>query len=344
MQNPQNSSEQSLSQELNSLMQVRQQLESQPAGQQSSATNHAEQILGNIKGKLSANSQDKQAQASIDEAQKLLKQQSTDPKQLASALERVEQDVRAARPNLAAMDDKDQARAEVQVKQPSADVNVQQPAPQVAVQQPAPDVKVQQPQPKVTVTQPPAQVTVEQPKPKVTVEQAKPDVNVTQAQPKVTVDQPQPKVTVDQPKPDVEVQQAKPDVKVQQQGQADVTVREESQANAEKQNHNATGATPSASSPDTTAAITPDNTVANMGRGLVGKTIYDAAGDEIGDVEDVTMGSGGKVDSALVDVGGFLGIGGKRVAIDASTLNQQGDRLVSSLTNAQVKELPAHKQ
>jgi sporulation protein YlmC with PRC-barrel domain len=336
-------------------MQVRQQLESQPAGPQSSATNRAEQILGNIKGNLTANSQDKQAQASIDEAQKLLKQQSADPKQLASALERVEKDVRAARPNLAAMDTKDQARAEVQVKQPSVDVNVQQPAPQVAVQQPAPDVKVQQPQPKVTVTQPPAQVTVEQPKPKVTVEQAKPDVNVTQAEPKVTVNQPDPKVTVDQPKPDVQVQQAKPDVKVQQQGQADVTVREESQANAEKQNSNAadtqtmnqpagkTAATPSTSSPDTTAAITPDNTVANMGRGLVGKTIYDAAGDEIGDVEDVTMASGGKVDSTLVDVGGFLGIGGKRVAIDASTLNQQGDRLVSSMTKQQVKALPAYK-
>ncbi len=79
-----------------------------------------------------------------------------------------------------------------------------------------------------------------------------------------------------------------------------------------------------------------------MGRGLVGKDVYGSNNSSIGDVEDVVM-QNSQVQSVLVDVGGFLGIGARRVAIPISSLSMQGDRLVTSMTEAQVRNLPEHR-
>ncbi|OWY03112.1 hypothetical protein B6V76_09610 [Thioclava sp. IC9] len=43
--------------------------------------------------------------------------------------------------------------------------------------------------------------------------------------------------------------------------------------------------------------------------------------DDVGEVSDVVLGTDGKVDAVLVDVGGFLGIGEKTVAISMDSLN-----------------------
>lgn len=49
------------------------------------------------------------------------------------------------------------------------------------------------------------------------------------------------------------------------------------------------------------------------------------AGDEIGSVGDVVFAPGGDIEAVLVDVGGFLGIGAKTVAVDLSALEMVPD-------------------
>jgi sporulation protein YlmC with PRC-barrel domain len=268
-----------------------------------------------------------------------------------------------------------QPSADVQVQQPAPQVAVQQPAPEVTVQQPQPKVTVTQPAPKVTVEQPQPKVTVEQTEPKVTVTQAKPNVTVQQPDPKVTVNQAKPDVKVQQAEPEVTVQQkVEPAVKVEQ-SQAEVKP-EPAQPSAMSADKSAEAPSPAmadaekpiapvevgkdgsemgsqtAATEDKPAATTGDqvtgsidrtpNPVVDMGRGMVGRSIYGSAGDEIGNVDEVVMAPDGRVGSALVHVGGFLGFGGKQVAIDVSTLQLQGERLVTNMTEEQVKELPAH--
>ena len=73
--------------------------------------------------------------------------------------------------------------------------------------------------------------------------------------------------------------------------------------------------------------------------------VVDAKGNEIGSVDDVMFDKKGKPASLRVDVGGFLGVGDKDVAMKASALKFDPDRkvLVTSMTKDQIKKLPASK-
>lgn len=78
---------------------------------------------------------------------------------------------------------------------------------------------------------------------------------------------------------------------------------------------------------------------------LIDAVIYGPQDEEIGTVAHVHgMGQALQV---IVDVGGFLGIGSKSVALDAAQLNFMRDEdgtvhAVCSLTKEQVKQLPEH--
>ncbi|MGH7077855.1 MAG: PRC-barrel domain-containing protein [Acetobacteraceae bacterium] len=48
---------------------------------------------------------------------------------------------------------------------------------------------------------------------------------------------------------------------------------------------------------------------------LVGATVYNDSGDNIGSIDDLLVNNSGKIDTAIVSVGGFLGIGSKLVAV-----------------------------
>ena len=78
---------------------------------------------------------------------------------------------------------------------------------------------------------------------------------------------------------------------------------------------------------------------------LMDAVIYGPYDEKIGTVAHVHgMGTATQV---IVDVGGFLGIGSKSVALDANQLNfmrdEDGDvHAVTSWTKEQVKDLPEH--
>lgn len=79
---------------------------------------------------------------------------------------------------------------------------------------------------------------------------------------------------------------------------------------------------------------------------LVGATIYGAADEKVGTISH--LHGEGAVPQAVVDVGGFLGIGSKPVLVNLSELNMMRDAQgnihgLTSWTKDQLKSLPEHR-
>jgi hypothetical protein len=79
---------------------------------------------------------------------------------------------------------------------------------------------------------------------------------------------------------------------------------------------------------------------------LVGRELVAATGASVGEVADVVTSEHGQVVQVIVDVGTFLGIGGRTVAIDPFHLTvEEGDgSLVVGLTREEIEALPAYEQ
>jgi hypothetical protein len=78
---------------------------------------------------------------------------------------------------------------------------------------------------------------------------------------------------------------------------------------------------------------------------IAGRDIVDITGADVGSISDVVVDSQGSPTLLMVDVGGFLGLGTRTVALDPATitLEQEGD-LLTSLTRDQIELLPAYEQ
>lgn len=82
---------------------------------------------------------------------------------------------------------------------------------------------------------------------------------------------------------------------------------------------------------------------------FVGTTVYGADDEHIGEIGDVILNSEGEVDAALVDVGGFLGIGEKEVAIGMDNLSFMADQdenlhLYTEFTEQELDEQPEYDE
>lgn len=69
-------------------------------------------------------------------------------------------------------------------------------------------------------------------------------------------------------------------------------------------------------------AVTPDQLTADN---LIGRTVYSANDENIGEVGDVLLSGDNKVEGFVLDVGGFLGMGEKHVAISPENLDIRAD-------------------
>jgi len=71
--------------------------------------------------------------------------------------------------------------------------------------------------------------------------------------------------------------------------------------------------------PATTMPATPRVTAAApgtiKGSTLINMDVRNSADEKIGDINDVIVGTDGKVEQVIVSVGGFLGVGARKVAI-----------------------------
>jgi hypothetical protein len=100
-------------------------------------------------------------------------------------------------------------------------------------------------------------------------------------------------------------------------------------------------------SPDGAAPVAPQSGPIGtmLPEDIAGRDIVDITGANVGAISDIIVDSQGNPTLLMVDVGGFLGIGTRTVALDPSTITfeQQGD-LLTSLTKDQIELLPAYEQ
>ena len=67
---------------------------------------------------------------------------------------------------------------------------------------------------------------------------------------------------------------------------------------------------------------------------MIGVTVRNAAGDSVGKIDDLLITDGGTLKAVVIDVGGFLGLGSKLIAVEpgAVVLRPGGDRFSAVLT------------
>jgi hypothetical protein len=81
--------------------------------------------------------------------------------------------------------------------------------------------------------------------------------------------------------------------------------------------------------------------------GILGKSVYSAANEDMGRVVDVIVKRTGEVRAAVIDFGGFLGVGSRTIAVDWSALrfptSGPMDHIILELTRDQVRLAPEYK-
>jgi len=105
-----------------------------------------------------------------------------------------------------------------------------------------------------------------------------------------------------------------------------------------------TRATPDARTEATSAlskgVIQPDQIRASQ---MIGSAVYDVHNRKIGSVKDLILDRDGKVAEVVVDVGSFLGVGGKYVAIDMSDIKANNNRLTLDRTKEQLQQMAEYR-
>ena len=80
---------------------------------------------------------------------------------------------------------------------------------------------------------------------------------------------------------------------------------------------------------------------------VLGKEVRSSADEDMGRVVDVLVDQAGHVRAAVIDFGGFLGVGNRKVVVDWTALHfapaDQPDRISLDLTRNQVKQAPEYK-
>jgi PRC-barrel domain protein len=110
--------------------------------------------------------------------------------------------------------------------------------------------------------------------------------------------------------------------------------------------------TPSTSA-STSSTSTPHVTATQLQPGQIratqmnGATVYDAHNQKVGDIKDIILDRDGKVAAVVLDVGAFLGIGGKNVAVGMNDLKITQDdnnkpRFTVDMTKDQLKSAQAY--
>ena len=83
--------------------------------------------------------------------------------------------------------------------------------------------------------------------------------------------------------------------------------------------------------------------------GILGREVRSAANEDMGRVVDVIVDREGTVRAAVIDFGGFLGVGSRKIVVDWGALRFGGvankrDSITLELTKAQVSAAPEYKE
>src|SRR5438045_2990025 len=84
---------------------------------------------------------------------------------------------------------------------------------------------------------------------------------------------------------------------------------------------------PSLATVQTTEATEPSVTVlgSRQAQSVLGRDVRSSAGENMGRIVDVIVDRSGRVRAAVVDFGGFLGVGSRKIAVDWNALSFDRD-------------------
>jgi sporulation protein YlmC with PRC-barrel domain len=162
-------------------------------------------------------------------------------------------------------------------------------------------------------------------------------VSVVPAQPQVQVQPAQPRVVVQQP-------QGQPQIRYEQQGQPVVTMQQQAAA-AGASGAGAAPAQAGGGAQNAAASPAAAGVPLQRAQSLVGTNVVGANGRDAGEVENLLIDRNGQVRAAVVEWGGFLGIGENRavVPIDQIQLGAgNNERARMTLTREQLERLPRY--
>jgi len=72
---------------------------------------------------------------------------------------------------------------------------------------------------------------------------------------------------------------------------------------------------------------------------MIGSRVYDVQNRNIGKVQDLVLGRDGTIDLVVVDVGSFLRMGGKNVAVKPTDIKTDNNRLTLDVTKEQLQQM-----
>lgn len=80
--------------------------------------------------------------------------------------------------------------------------------------------------------------------------------------------------------------------------------------------------------------------------GVLGKDVKSSKGEDMGRIVDVIVDRSGQTLAAIIDFGGFLGVGSRRIAVswDALHFAPANGQITLDLTRDQVKAAPEYKE
>jgi len=83
--------------------------------------------------------------------------------------------------------------------------------------------------------------------------------------------------------------------------------------------------------------------------GILGREVRSAANEDMGRIVDVIVDREGTVRAAVIDFGGFLGVGSRKIVVDWNALHfariaNKGDSITLELTKEQVTAAPEYKE
>jgi hypothetical protein len=122
--------------------------------------------------------------------------------------------------------------------------------------------------------------------------------------------------------------------------------------NTDKAEPPAAATPPAANStaPPPAPVATPEMTVLakHEVEGILGRDVRSAADEDMGRIVDVLVDRAGQVRAAIIDFGGFLGVGSRKIAVDWNALHfpepgKAGERIWLELTRDQVNSAPEYK-
>jgi len=82
---------------------------------------------------------------------------------------------------------------------------------------------------------------------------------------------------------------------------------------------------------------------------VLGRDVRSAADEDMGRIVDVIVDRTGAVRAAVIDFGGFLGVGSRKIVVDWNALHfgriaNKGDSITLELTKEQVNAAPEYKE